>query len=71
MIRHRPPNEVLEDLRYALQVLNEDDHLGLDDKYAETLRRTLFRRIAAVEAQIARESGNIAQPISSEFELTE
>ena len=43
MIRHRPPADVLEDLRYALQVMNEAGHLGLDDKYIESLRQTLFR----------------------------
>jgi hypothetical protein len=55
MIRHRPATEVLKDLRYSLSVMEEKSHLGIDNEYAETVRRTLLRRIAAVEAEIARD----------------
>ena len=61
MIRHCPPTEVLQDLRYALGVMEEESHLGLDNKYAETVRAALLRRIAAVEAQIVRESSAALQ----------
>ena len=71
MIRHRPPNEVLEDLRYALRLMDEESHLGLDEKYAETVRRTLLRQIAAVEADIARESGASHISKSTALELPE
>jgi hypothetical protein len=57
MIRHRPLKEVLEDLRFSLEVLEERSNCGLDQQYAETLRNRLLGQIARVEAQIARESG--------------
>ena len=71
MIRHRPPTEVLENLRYALSVMDEESHLGLGDKYAETVRRTLLRQIAVVEAAIARESGPPHSSTSPAFGLPE
>ena len=37
--------------------MDEESHLGLDEEYAETVRRTLLRQIAAVKAEMARESG--------------
>ena len=70
MIRHRPPSEVLEDLRYALGVMEEQSHLGLDRKHAEIVRGALLRQIASVEAEIARESLALAQPPTS-LELPE
>jgi len=71
MIRHRPPNEVLEDLRYALRVMDEESHLGLDHKYAETVRGVLLRQIAAIEADIARESGTSHSSTSPILEVPE
>ena len=71
MIRHRPPIEVLEDLRYALRVMDEESHLGLDDTYAEIVRGSLLRQIAAVEDQIARESGTSHSRTSPVVELPE
>ena len=54
------PADVVSDFRYALDVLEEYEHLGLDADYASKLRRILIRRIA--------ESGNthsccLAHPI--------
>jgi hypothetical protein len=57
MIRHRPLNEVLEDLRFSLEVLEERSNCGLDQRYAETVRNRLLGQIARVEAQIAQEAG--------------
>jgi hypothetical protein len=51
--------------------MEEQSHLGLDDKYAKTVRGTLLRQIAAVEAQIARESGTSHIPTSPVLELPE
>jgi hypothetical protein len=62
MIRHRPLKEVLEDLRFSLEVLEERSHCGLDGQYAASLRNRLLGQIARVEAQIIRESGTSGSP---------
>jgi len=56
MIRHRPPHEILEDLRLALAAMEEDSHRGLDSQAAEVLRNRIKGRIAIVEAEIEREA---------------
>jgi hypothetical protein len=55
MIRHRPPNEVIENLRFALNVIVENSHSGLDQQAAETLRNRILGQIAKIEAMYARE----------------
>jgi hypothetical protein len=60
MIRHRPLHEVLRDLRYTLEVMEENSNAGLDDQYAAVLRNRILGQIARVEAQIAREEGVLA-----------
>jgi hypothetical protein len=57
MIRHRPLKEVLEDLRFSLEVLDERSQCGLDTEYAEILRKRVLNQIARIEEQIATESG--------------
>jgi hypothetical protein len=52
----RSNREVLAELRYALQVMDENSHLGLDDQAADNLRAMLLRRIAKVESELAREA---------------
>jgi hypothetical protein len=42
-------SESANDLRFALDVLDEYSHLGLDDQYATKLRRILERRICEAE----------------------
>ena len=37
------------ELRYALDVMEEYSHLGLDDEYAGKLREILVKRIEAAE----------------------
>ena len=37
--------ELVSDLRYALDVMEESSHLGLDDEHAHLLRNILQRRI--------------------------
>jgi hypothetical protein len=71
MIRHRPHREVLEDLRYALEVMEENSHLGLDDPAANALRSRLLGQITKVEAAIARESAISAPLIPPALELPE
>ena len=56
MIRHRPPHEILEDLRLALAAMEEDSHRGLDSQAAEVLRNRITGRIAIIEAEIEWES---------------
>lgn len=41
------------ELRYALEVMDEYSHLGLDDEYASKLRDILLRRIEAAEAALS------------------
>jgi hypothetical protein len=53
MIRHRPHSEVLKDLRFALEVMEEKSHLGLEHEAASTLRSRLLAQIARLEAAIA------------------
>ena len=45
MIETLSPAEIANDLRYALEVLDEYEHLGLDAEHASKLRRILIRRI--------------------------
>jgi hypothetical protein len=56
MIRHRPAHEVLADLRFALAVMEENSHAGLDRQAAKVLRDRILGQIANIEAEIARES---------------
>jgi hypothetical protein len=55
MIRHRPLIEVVEDLRFALKVMEERSHSGLSHQAAEVLRNRILSQISAIEDQIARE----------------
>jgi hypothetical protein len=43
---------VLKDLRFALEVMEERSHIGLDDKTAEKVRSALQRLILATEGAI-------------------
>ena len=44
------------DLRHALDVMEENSHLGLDDKYASKIRSILVRRIDEAERSLTRRS---------------
>ena len=44
-----PKPELANELRYALDVLEENSHLGLDDEAANRLRNILLRRIKQAE----------------------
>jgi hypothetical protein len=46
------PNLAIE-LRYALDVMEENSHLGLDDEAASKLRTILQRRIREAEAAVS------------------
>jgi hypothetical protein len=41
--------QILSDLRFALDVMDERSHIGLDDERAATVRRVLLRRIGNAE----------------------
>lgn len=44
-----PKPELANELRYALDVMEENSHLGLDDEAANKLRNILLRRIKQAE----------------------
>ena len=44
-----PKPELANELRYALDVMEENSHLGLDDEAANKLRKILIRRIKQAE----------------------
>ena len=46
------------ELRYALEVMEEYSHLGLDDAYASKLRDILLRRIEEAEAATSMKPAN-------------
>ena len=48
-----PKPELANELRYALDVMEENSHLGLDDESAKRLRSILLRRIKQAEASVS------------------
>jgi hypothetical protein len=48
-----PNPDVVTELRYALDVMEEYSHLGLDNEAADKLRRILLRRIDEAEGAIS------------------
>ena len=44
-----PKPELANELRFALNVMEENSHLGLDDETAKRLRNILVRRIQQAE----------------------
>ncbi len=55
-----PRSDASTELRYALEVMEEYSHLGLDDEYASKLREILLRRIEEAEEAVSVEP---AQPV--------
>lgn len=47
------PAELVSDFSYALEVLEESDHLGLDEQHARLLREILQRRIEEARAALS------------------
>lgn len=45
--------DLATEFRYALDVMDEYSHLGLDDEYASKLRGILLRRIDEAEAALS------------------
>ena len=48
-----PKPELANELRYALDVMEENSHLGLDDESAKRLRNILLRRIKQAEISVS------------------
>jgi len=48
-------SDAATELRYALDVMDEYAHLGLDDEYAGKLRDILLKRIGEAEANVSAE----------------
>jgi hypothetical protein len=63
----RPNPALAGELRYALDVMEERSHLGLDDEVASNLKGILLRRIADAEDSLKREPANRIQAHDSEF----
>lgn len=51
-------SDAATELRYALDVMEEYSHLGLDDEYTGKLREILLRRIDEAEADVSLEPAN-------------
>jgi hypothetical protein len=49
MLNSTPNPDLVKELRYALDVMEENSHLGLDDDAAGRLRAILLRRIEEAE----------------------
>lgn len=68
MIRHRVTHEVLEDLRFALEVMEEGEHSGLDDHAADVLRNRILGQIKRIKVHIACEPAFDSSPLAVENE---
>ncbi len=53
MMYTTPNPDLVTELRYALEVMEEYSHLGLDSEAASKLRSILLRRIDQAEAAIS------------------
>ena len=63
----RPNSALVTELRYALDVIEERSHLGLDDEVASNLKDILLRRIAEAEDALAGKPANRILAHDSEF----
>jgi hypothetical protein len=54
-------SDAANELRYALDVMEEYSHLGLDDEYADKLRDILVRRIEEAETALSVEPAHLAR----------
>ena len=60
-------SQLAEELRFALDVMEEYSHLGLDDESASRIRRILLRRINEAEvSRSTRPAAPVRFPISEE-----
>lgn len=50
---------LLEDLRFTLNVMEEDAHLGLDNATADKLKAILVRRISETEIRLGHRPASI------------
>jgi hypothetical protein len=46
--------QALRDLRFALEVMEERSHLGLDSEAAKNMKKTILNRISEAEKEIRR-----------------
>jgi len=61
------PAELVSDFSYALEVMEESSHLGLDDEHARLLHRILQRRIdEACAALSVKPAEPLTFPVESE-----
>ena len=65
MVDTKSKSDLVNDLRYALDVMEEYSHLGLDDEAASKLREILVRQIENTCADISsRPSVPVRLPVS-------
>lgn len=61
-------SDAADELRYALDVMEEYSHLGLDDEFAGKLRDILLKRIDEAEAALSIEPANpVSFPVPTEI----
>jgi len=66
MIETISTSELVSDLRYALEVMEESSHLGLDDEHARRLHNILQRRIdEACAAYSVKPAAPVRIPVST------
>ena len=63
----RLSSTLISDLQYALVVMEESCHLGLDDDFAHKLKCVILRRITEGESELAAHS--VAPAVSWESEV--
>jgi hypothetical protein len=64
-MKARTAADPVKELRYALEVMEENSHLGLDDNTASMLRKILVRRIQhAEEALSPRPAEQVRFPVA-------
>jgi hypothetical protein len=56
----RPNSALIDDLHFALDVVEEYSHLGLNDEAAAALRTVMLRQISSAEEALALRTTEIA-----------
>jgi hypothetical protein len=66
-MHNRTNPALLMELRYALNVLEESSHLGLDEEGASRIRRILLQQIAKTESALASQPAPVTASGSEVF----
>jgi hypothetical protein len=60
----------IEDLRFALEVMEDRSHLGLNAERAAKLRNLMHRRISVAEEALAKNPARITSPGTIRRQIT-